>query len=253
MGRRRTEDGTTLNRRPASVRSRAFTLKSALPAHVKTTLHYLVIPYGLGLVTLIMRVVYSAIGIRDLRIAGLTATQDYVFGFSSDLPDPSVPGQIALGHSTSFDPGPLIDEEFCGPRWYIIIAAALGTLVILLLLDNALVWLNRSCWYHPKRHLVSEVDFIRRTFKAVVILTVLSHGALQAFAMGILFDLQRHQLGCGCVFVALFLFFDRLTFFVNVEWDREDEMRLEDGGVDDLEKSLVMMGGRGLMRLLCRL
>ncbi|KAJ3201586.1 hypothetical protein HDU67_001203 [Dinochytrium kinnereticum] len=239
-----------------------------------------------------MRVVYSAAGVRDYRIAGLSASQDYVFGFFEvctaptpgvDPPDPTMPGQISsrmecwtykkicegVRFQTSFDPGPVVDLEFCGPRWRTavameIIAAALGTLVILLLIDNALVWLNRSCWYHPKRHLVSEVDCVRRTFKVVVILTVLGHGAFQAFAMGILFDLQRHRIKwptgldfhwgiflqgiswvADVVFVLLFLFFDRLTFFVNVEWeDEEDEVgEVGGGGVNGVNGGGGVKGG----------
>ncbi|KAJ3117681.1 hypothetical protein HDU96_005966 [Phlyctochytrium bullatum] len=224
----------------------------------------------LSLIPLAMRVVYTATGVRDYRIGGLTASQDYVFGFfdvctspntaGNTYPDPTVAGQISLQrecisyeklcsavrYQTQFDAGPFIDKEFCGSRFKTamaleIIAAAVGTVVVILLIDNALVWLNRSCWYHPKRHLVSEVDCVRRTFKVVVILNVFSHGALQAFAMGILFDLQRNRItwptgldfhwgifvqgiswAADILFILLFLFFDRLTFFVNVDWDFED-------------------------------
>ncbi|KAJ3103569.1 hypothetical protein HDU97_009989 [Phlyctochytrium planicorne] len=225
---------------------------------------------ALGLVTLVTRDVYSAVGVRDFRLAGLSASQDYLFGFfevctfptpGADPPDITIPGQIntemvcmtyakACGDvrfQTVYDPGPFIDPEFCGSKWKTavvlqVIAAIIGTLVVLLLIDNALVWLNRSCWYHPKRHLVSEVDMVRRTFKVIVILFVLAHGSLQAFAMGILFDLQRHHIKWptsldfhwgiflqgiswvgDIIFILLFLFFDRLTFFVNVDWDFEDD------------------------------
>ncbi|KAJ3146411.1 hypothetical protein HK101_002334, partial [Irineochytrium annulatum] len=294
----------TRSRRPGSVRSRAFTLKSSLPPGVRTTLHVprllffvsiFVVPYALGLIPLINRTVFSAVGVRDYRIGLLTATQDYFFGFfdmctsptpGTAAPDQTIPGAISTSQvcqtyhqicstirfQENYDGGPFIDPEFCGPRWKAavalqIISAICGTVVILILIDNSLVWLNRSCWYHPKRHLQSEVDCVRRLFKALIILGVLSHGASQAGSMAILLDLQRSRIrwptgldfqfgilvqGVSWVadvaFVILFLFFDRLTFFVNVDFTDAPEGAEEEWNTGSLRRRASSLRMRGPSR-----
>ncbi|KAJ3278872.1 hypothetical protein HDU76_009711, partial [Blyttiomyces sp. JEL0837] len=143
---------TTRLRRASSAGTRStkfLTLKSKLPPHVKTSVHVprllfffslFILPYGAGIVTLSTRDVFRAVGVRDIRIGSLTATQTYTFGFfdmctaptegTSTPPDPHVPGNIpnqercysykticeTVRYQEIYDPGPFVDKEFCGGK-----------------------------------------------------------------------------------------------------------------------------------------
>ncbi|KAJ3005825.1 hypothetical protein HKX48_000439 [Thoreauomyces humboldtii] len=141
---------------------------------------------------------------------------------------------------TKFDPAPGIPDRtaFCGVGFRTavaleIAAAVSGAIAILSFIDNALVWANVSLWYHPARHRTAQVRTVRRAFRDVILLAVAGHMVFQCAAFSMLYKIQNGgsvrwpsslQMHYGLwlsglswlgdfLFLVLFLFFDRLTFF----------------------------------------
>ncbi|KAJ3414109.1 hypothetical protein HDV05_007053 [Chytridiales sp. JEL 0842] len=292
--------------RQESILSKYMTPKKSLPPNAKTKINVprllfffalFSLPYILGILTLVLRDVYRAVGVRDIKLEFLTVSYDYVFGFfdfcinvtpGSDPPAlnmaPAIPNrQVCMTYASycsqtmyqqPFNNGEWIDKQFCSPLWKAavaleVVAAVIGFGVLLVLLDNTLVWLNWSFWYHPDRHLKPEVETLRKWFKAVTLLLVFLHGATQAVAMGLLVELRLNRISwpssltfhfgiftqgiswvADILFLILFMCFDRLTFFVDVDTSasRADEGDLEsfgNSGEDEFDAPppMAMVGG----------
>jgi hypothetical protein len=165
-----------------------------------------------------------------------------------------------------------------------ILAAIFGLGVLLLLIDQTFTYLHLSLFihrltqrYHDDKEKPTEPNpitkqhnptttplHLRKYFKLLIMIFVFLHGALQFIAMCLLFDLQRNRIKwptgldfhygiflqgiswvCGILFLVLFWWVERRTFFVDVDVERDSFDNDDDDivvVVDDEERGVVGSG-----------
>ncbi|KAI8903926.1 hypothetical protein DFJ77DRAFT_481201 [Powellomyces hirtus] len=223
--------GSSFLRRPSFLRGTSFQSLRRVPVGIKTKVDYarlffylslFLLPYILALITLLAFPMYSAPSVTSARTD--PARMEWTFGFfkycykviddgSNSKMDPLVgypqteqcqsytelcSGTGAVRFWTKFDPAPGTPDRtvFCGTKFRAavgleIAAVAAGAVAILSFLDNVLVWMNVSLWYHPSRHASTSVRTVRKLFKDLILLCVALHMLLQFAAVVLIFQIQN--------------------------------------------------------------
>ncbi|KAI8912466.1 hypothetical protein EDD86DRAFT_269098 [Gorgonomyces haynaldii] len=132
----------------------------------------------------------------------------------------------------------IIDPEtFCSKWWSSaqilqILAIIAGAAALFFILDNFLVWKGWSWYFKPRFYTNDQVRIVRRTFKFFISMAVLAHMILEAIVVVLLAVplfyswfkwpfIQIHTgvflgaatVGADLLFILLFTFIDKITFF----------------------------------------
>ncbi|KAJ3188715.1 hypothetical protein HDU85_004429 [Gaertneriomyces sp. JEL0708] len=235
------------------------------PARLFLYFSLFTLPYGLSIVVLVAANVYAVPAIGDA--AAFFASFEWTFSLwrycfrmiddgsqadSSAWAEVNYPTtttcrtysdlcaspNIHFWTKTDSSPGIPDTNVFCGAQWKTAVSLSLasaiaGAFAILFLVDNVLVWWNKSLWYHPGRHTSPKIRTVRRFFKALILISVALHFGLQMVSVFLIYDIQNNDKirkplaiqfhwgmwlgivswGADLLFLGLFCFFDRRLFF----------------------------------------
>ncbi|KAJ1554885.1 hypothetical protein HK405_003811, partial [Cladochytrium tenue] len=137
---------------------------------------------------------------------------------------------------------PAVTDALCGATSksaaaFGILGLAAGLLALLAYADNMLVWTNHSVLFRPKTHTVKQTLRVRTSFRVLVNWSVGAHAVLIAISLILIIQVRAGIIANGganmpltvdvfwglivgalacfidVIFIVLFFFFDRYTFF----------------------------------------
>ncbi|KAJ3131990.1 hypothetical protein HK101_004653 [Irineochytrium annulatum] len=129
-----------------------------------------------------------------------------------------------------------VNDALCGGERkaaaaFVVLAVIAGFACMLSYLDNLLVWRNRSFWYKPRDHTVTQTSRVRESFREAILICAALHALFLIIALALVVDLKGKiyqpltvEMYWGLplivsavildgLFVGFFYFFDRRTFF----------------------------------------
>ncbi|KAJ3192221.1 hypothetical protein HK101_006875 [Irineochytrium annulatum] len=219
------------------------------PTHTSTPIHLprlflyfslFLVPLVISITTLASNSVWHATYTSTTSTLTISA-DEYVGFFSICTGSPtgscSAIADVCGASANAANPLALnVNDALCGSERkaaaaFIVLAVIAGFACMLSYIDNLLVWRNRSLWYKPRDHTVSQTSRVRESFREAILICAGLHALFLIIALGLVVDLKGKiyqplsvDLYWGlplivsavildAMFIGFFYFFDARTFF----------------------------------------